>query len=146
MPAVELHFPTSPERAFAILSEPHRYGSWVVGARQIQAADDSWPAEGATFRHEQGLPLVNLEDTTTVLESRPPTHLALEARVRPLMVMQVILDLTPEAGGTRVRMEELPVGGLLAPVLRLPALHPLIRARNLESLRRLRDIALAPGD
>ena len=143
MPPVELHFPTPPERTFELLAEPRRYGFWVVGAREVQAADPDWPRTGATFRHQQGVLLLNVEDTTTVLESRPPHRLKLEARVRPLVVMHVELDLVPVDGGTRVRMEEVPVSGLLAPILRLAPLHPLIRLRNLESLRRLRQAALA---
>jgi len=142
MPSVEVHFPTTPERTFAVLSEPRRYGSWVVGAHEVQASDPHWPAPGSTFRHEQGLPVLNIEDTTTVLESTPPTHLKLEARVRPLLVAHVDLRLVPADGGTRVRMEEVPVGGLLAPILRLPPLRMLTRARNLESLRRLRKMAV----
>jgi len=142
VPSAELDFPTSPERTFAVLSEPQRYGSWVVGAYQVEGADPEWPAPGSTFRHEQGLPLLNIEDTTTVLECEPPTRLRLEARVRPLLVAHVNLTLTPADGGTHVRMEEEPVGGLLAPLLRLPPARALTRLRNLESLRRLRRAAL----
>ena len=142
MPPVELHFPTTPERTFEVLAEPRRYGSWVVGAHEVEASDPHWPAPGATFRHKQGLPVLNIEDTTTVLESTPPTYLKLEARVRPVLVAHVELRLTPDGEGTRVWIEEVPVGGLLAPVLRLRPMHPLVRARNLEALRRLRKIAV----
>lgn len=141
MPTVTFEFPTPPERTFELLSEPRRYGSWVVGAHEIEKADASWPAPGATFQHTQGIPPLTLRDTTTVLESDPPRHLRLEARARPLLVAHVDLRLEPWAGGTRVVMEEIPVSGLLAPVLRLSPLHPFLQARNLESLRRLRDQA-----
>jgi len=142
VPAAELDFPTSPERTFAVLSEPQRYGFWVVGAHQVEDADASWPAPGASFHHEQGLPLLNLDDTTTVLECEPPTHLRLEARVRPFLVAHVDLRLTPTEDGTRVRMHEEAVGGVLAPLLRLPPARALTRLRNLESLRRLRKAAV----
>lgn len=141
MPGIQHVCPAPVERVFAVLSEPQRYGFWVVGAHDIEAADPHWPAPGASFRHEQGLPFVNLEDTSTVLACEPPTHLRLEVRVRPLLVAHVDLRLAPQDGGTRVRMEEEPVGGLLAPVLRRRRARALVRARNLESLRRLCRVA-----
>jgi len=142
VPVAELEFPTTPERTFAVLSEPQRYGSWVVGAHRVERADPEWPAPGSSFHHEQGIPLLNIDDTTTVLECEPPTRLRLEARVRPLLIAHVDLALTPSGTGTLVRMEEQPVGGLLAPLLRLPPARALTRLRNLESLRRLRRAAL----
>lgn len=145
MAAVELYCPASPERIFAVLAEPRRYGAWVVGAREIQAADPHWPAPGASFRHEQGLPLINLEDTTTVLESEPPTHLRFEARVRPLVVAHVDVRLDADGSGTVMRMDETAVGGLLAPLLRLRPGQAAVRARNRASLKRLCRTVLADG-
>jgi uncharacterized protein YndB with AHSA1/START domain len=137
VPTVEHYCPAPPERVFAVLAQPRRYGSWVVGAHEVEAADPHWPAPGASFRHEQGLPVVNLEDTTTVLESDPPTHLRLEARVRPFVVAHVDLRLVPAGSGTLMRMEERAVGGLLAPLLRLRPAQAATRARNRVSLKRL---------
>jgi uncharacterized protein YndB with AHSA1/START domain len=138
MPAVDLYFPNPPEATFRALSEPRRYGSWVVGSRRVEEADPDWPAPGSEFRHEQGIPPLTITDTTEVLEADPPRYIKLEARVRPILVAHIELRLTPHDGGTKVVMEERPVGGLAGPVLRLPPLHLLIKARNLESLRRLR--------
>jgi uncharacterized protein YndB with AHSA1/START domain len=141
MPPVSLHFDTSPERTWEALSEPRAYGFWVTGAHGVHDSDGRWPEPGATFSHSQGLPPLVISDTTTVLEADPPRRLVLEARVRPLLVAHVELIIEPEDGGSRVTMEEQSVGGLLAPLMRLPGVGTLIRARNLESLRRLRKLA-----
>jgi hypothetical protein len=136
-----MHFDTGAERIFAVLSDPGTYADWVVGARSVEAADGTWPARGSTFRHTQGMwPLV-LSDTTSVVSSDPPRRLELEARVRPLLVVRVVLELEPEDGGTRVVMDERPIGGLLELPGRLPPWTELTKLRNLESLRRLRALA-----
>jgi hypothetical protein len=56
-----------------------------------------------------------------------------------------VLTIAPEPGGCLVTMEETAVGGLLAPLLRLPPTGALVRARNVESLRRLRSLAESDG-
>jgi hypothetical protein len=145
MPHAELHFDVPPEHAFAILAQPRHYGFWVTGARAVHEYDPDWPAVGATFRHSQGRwPLV-ISDTATVVDCDPPRRLELEARVRPLLIAHVILTIVPEARGCRVRLEELPTGGVLAPVLSLPPWPGLLSSRNLESLRRLRWLAETAG-
>jgi hypothetical protein len=141
MPAVSMHFDAPPERAWEVLSEPREYGFWVTGARGVHEADPNWPAPGATFRHSQGVAPLVITDTTSVLRSDPPRRLELEARVRPLLIARVIVAIEPEGDGSRVTMEELATGGLLAPLMRLPGAGALIRARNKESLRRMRKVA-----
>ena|SRR5215210_8490497 len=141
MPRVSLHFDTTRERTFEVLSEPGSYQHWVAGARSVEAADGTWPAPGSTFKHTQGMwPLV-LSDTTRVVRSEPPRRLELEARVRPFLVNHVVLELEEEDGGTRVTIDERPVGGLLELPARLPPWPQLTQVRNLESLRRLRGLA-----
>ena len=61
--------------------------------------------------------------------------------MRPLLIARVIVAIEPEGDGSRVVMEEHATGGLLAPLMRLPGAGALIRARNTESLRRLRKLA-----
>jgi uncharacterized protein YndB with AHSA1/START domain len=139
--AVDMHFDVDPERIFAVLSYPPHYGFWVPGSRGVHEYDADWPAVGATFRHSQGRwPLV-ISDTTSVLVCDPPRRLELEARVRPLLVSRVVLTLTAEPGGTRVRMEEHATGGLLGVPAQLPPSPQVLQARNTEALRRLRWIA-----
>jgi uncharacterized protein YndB with AHSA1/START domain len=138
---VEDRFDVPPERAYEVLSEPRRYALWVTGARDVEDADGDWPEVGAEFRHRQGVWPLQIRDTTQVVAADPPRRLELEARVRPLLVARVVLTLRPDGGGTRVTMEELPVGGLLGGVMRRPPFTRFIRARNEESLRRLKAIA-----
>jgi hypothetical protein len=138
MPPVSTHFDAPPERTWEVLSEPREYGFWVTGARGVHEADSNWPASGASFRHTQGISPLVITDTTSVLRSEPPRLLELEARVRPLLVARVLLTIEPDGDGSRVTMDERSTGGLLAPLMRLPGAGALIRARNKESLRRLR--------
>ena len=51
------------------------------------------------------------------------------------------LELTPEAGGTAVKMTENPDGAVRVLALN-PALHVLTKLRNAESLMRLEELAL----
>ena len=53
----------------------------------------------------------------------------------------MLLTIEPEGDGSRVTLDEWSTGGLLAPLMRLPGAGTLIRARNKESLRRLRERA-----
>jgi uncharacterized protein YndB with AHSA1/START domain len=133
-----MHFDAPPEKAWEVLSEPREYGFWVTGAHGVHEADENWPATGATFSHTQGIPPLVINDTTSVVRSEPPRLLELEARVRPLLIAHVLVTVEPEAGGSRVTMDEWSTGGWLAPLTRLPGAGALIRARNKESLRRLR--------
>ncbi len=136
-----MHFDVTPEEAFDVLSQPRRYAFWVTGANAVEDADAEWPEPGTEFRHKQGLWPLHIRDTTQVLGAERPRRLELEARVRPLLVARVTLTLSAEDGGTRVRMEEVPTGGLLRAVLRRPPFPRIIRARNVESLRRLKAVA-----
>jgi uncharacterized protein YndB with AHSA1/START domain len=141
MPPVSLPFDATPERTWTALSQPRGYGFWVTGAHGVHESEGNWPDADATFRHTQGHPPLVISDTTTVLVSEPPRRLVLEARVRPLLIARVELTVEADGGGTRVTMDEQAVGGLLAPLMRLPGAGLLIRARNLESLRRLRALS-----
>lgn len=131
-----------PEAVFAVLADADSYGHWVVGSKEIRAAEGHWPAAGATFHHTQGTVGVNVKDTTTVLESEPPWHLVLEVRARPWIVSVVELSLEPAGTGrTRVRMYEHPTNGVAARVWN-PLLDRLMHVRNAESLRRLGRLAV----
>ena len=70
----------------------------------------------------------------------PPRRLRLRAKARPLGVAHVVLELEPHPGGTRVTMIE-DAGNRLTRLFFNPLTHLLVRGRNFESLRRLRDIA-----
>ena len=136
-----MRFDATPERTFKVLSDPATYSSWVTGAHSVDDVQGRWPAPGSTFRHTQGVWPLLLSDTTSVIRSDPPHRLELEARVRPLLVARVVLELEREDGGTRVTMDERPVGGLLELAMRIPPLPQVTQVRNRESLRRLRGLA-----
>lgn len=127
----------APERVWAVLADPHSYADWVVGARRIRAADETWPASGAMLHHELA---AGIEDSTTVLESDEGKRLVLRARARPAGIAEVVMTVEPNGDGSKVRMEEKAVSG---PASLIPeiVLAPLVKARNEESLRRLGELA-----
>src|SRR5687767_3747833 len=106
MPPVDLHMAVPPERVFDVLSTPLSYADWVVGSRSVERWDPDFPKPGTKFHHTQGRWPVVIADETVVESSEPPHHLVLLAKARPVLIARVILDLQPEAGGTRVTMEE----------------------------------------
>lgn len=132
-----------PGRVYEILSEPDHYGEWVVGSREIRSADSDWPARGTRFQHASGPPLLGSEDDTAVVDTLAPVMLELNARVRPYPGARVTLYLQPEGDGTRVIMIEDPASPVLN-VLIGPLGHAAIKVRNLESLRRLKELAECP--
>lgn len=138
----EIHIDASPEAVFDVLADARTYGEWVVGSREIRAADEHWPAPGSAFDHSVGtVPLV-IKDHTAVVAARPPVMLELRAHARPLPTARITLHLAPDDDGTRVTMIEDPAN-LLLNLLAGPLGHTAIRLRNSESLRRLK--ALAEG-
>jgi uncharacterized protein YndB with AHSA1/START domain len=134
------HFDVPPEQVWAVLADPDSYGRWVVGSKHIRDADPRWPQPGTRFHHTVGMGPIEIKDDTEVLEAREPERLVLRARARPSGVANVILELTPENGGTRVDMQEFPVSGL-AKMVHNPVQDKLIHHRNVESLRRLEELA-----
>lgn len=134
------HINASPERIFAVLSDPDNYGYWVVGSKRIRDADPGFPAEGTKFHHAVGFGPIEVKDHTEVLESKPPNRLKLRAKARPLGTALVTMEIVPEEGGSRVTMIEDPADPLTAFVFN-PLTHLLVRGRNVESLDRLGDLA-----
>lgn len=129
-----------PERVFEVLSDPDSYGFWVVGSSDIRDADAAFPAPGSRFHHTQGILGIGIKDSTRVLECDGARRLVLRVCARPLAVGKVSMQLTPLDGATEVRMDEVPVGGLMAIVPRVLT-DPLTRLRNEISLGRLRRLA-----
>lgn len=140
MAVVSTHVDAPPERVFEVLSVPASYEDWVVGSSEIRDVEGGWPSRGATFHHTQGIPKVGVKDTSTVLEVDPPGYLCLCVRTRPFVVAKVELRMAAEDGGTRIEMTETPVGGWLAPIHN-PLFDLALKARNTESLRRLKRLA-----
>lgn len=131
-----------PETVFELLADPRTYGKWVVGSREIQAADGDWPAPGSGFDHAVGFPPLDINDETVVLGASEPSRLVLKAKARPLPSAHIRIELQPDGNGTRLTMVENFNNGLLN-LLAGPVTHLAIRVRNREALRRLK--ALAEG-
>jgi uncharacterized protein YndB with AHSA1/START domain len=128
------------EDVFELLADPRAYATWVVGSREVRAADGHWPAQGARLAHTIGIPPLLIKDDTMVVDARPPVRLQLRARARPLPSARITLDLQPEGDGTRLTMIE----DLESAILNLaagPLGHIAIRLRNHEALRRLKSMA-----
>lgn len=126
----------TPEQIWAVLADAMSYDRWVVGAKQIRAADGTWPEPGSRLHHTVGMGPFQLADSTLVLESEPPSRLVMEARGRPLGTAWVEIRLEPVDGGTKVTMLEDVSRPPLVRVMK-PALDPLVHSRNTETLRRL---------
>lgn len=136
--------PFTRDRVYEVVSDPRSYPHWLVGTQEILSVDDDWPAPDSAFGHRVGLlgPLT-VKDSTVSEEAEPPARLVLRARARPMGRARVQITFEETASGTRVTMEEGPLG-LVAPLS--PVLQPLIVARNEKSLRRLeRHLADAPA-
>ena len=140
MPTNETDIPASPEEVWAVLVDPHAYPEWVVGARRIRAVDPGWPAPGTAFHHEVGPWPLRVKDNTKVRELVAPTRLVLEARARPAGVALVTITLEDRgAEGTHLVFTEEPCAGPATYIPR-PVLEAMTKARNAESLRRLRNV------
>jgi uncharacterized protein YndB with AHSA1/START domain len=134
----------NPERVWAILGNGHTYPEWVVGAAEARKVDPDYPKPGATLHHTQGIPKIGVRDTSTVLEAEEPRHMLLEVRARPFVVSKVRFELEPVDGGTHLTMYEWGESGL-APKLLGPVFEHLLKVRNAETLRRLRNRAERTG-
>ncbi|HSH21922.1 MAG TPA: SRPBCC family protein [Candidatus Caenarcaniphilales bacterium] len=136
----QIHIDVPPGRVFQVLEEPENYAYWVVGSKDVRDADPNWPQEGSKFHHTIGMGPFELKDNTEVEQVERDRHLVLRTRTRPAGVQRVALELDPEGDGTRVTMRERPVSPALSKLFNLPA-DLLLRGRNAESLRRLKEIA-----
>lgn len=132
-----IHVDLPPEAVFEVLADPRFLANWVVGASRTRWVKGAWPAAGSTVAHSQ---MMVIHDTTTVIASDPPRRLQLEARARPLAVVDVEVTLEPVGGGTEITIVEHVIGGLAA-AFPAPLNDALIRVRNHESVRRLRWLA-----
>jgi uncharacterized protein YndB with AHSA1/START domain len=140
MPTNETDIPARPQEVWAVLTDAYAFPDWVVGARRIRAVEPGWPAPGAAFHHEVGPWPFRVKDNTKVRELVPHTRLVLEARARPAGVAIVTVTLEDRgAEGTHLVLTEEPCAGPATYVPR-PLLEAATRARNAESLRRLRNL------
>ncbi|MDR6326240.1 uncharacterized protein YndB with AHSA1/START domain [Actinoplanes couchii] len=131
-----------PDRVFAVLADGWTYSDWVVGTVHIRDVDEAWPAPGSRLHHKAGPWPLSLHDSSTVLACEPGRELHLKAGLWPLGAAEVRIRLLPvdEGAATRVEMrEDFTDGPLLWARNKLNDL--VLHRRNVESLRRLADVA-----
>jgi uncharacterized protein YndB with AHSA1/START domain len=145
-----------PEAVWDVLADPPSYEEWVVGNTGIRDHDHRWPAPGTEFHHKVGLGPLHVKDKTVALEATSPSdaahaaavggtppvprgRLVMNVRVLPVGHGIVAFELSESGSGTLVRMEERPAGGPIKAIW--PGLDPLVKLRNAETLRRLKNLA-----
>ena len=136
----ETEIEATAEQVWAVLADAHAFPDWVVGARRIRAVDPGWPQPGTAFHHEVGGWPFKIKDNTKVRELVPSSRLVLEARARPAGIAAVTLlveERTP--GRTTVTILEEPIAGP-AKLVPKPIMDVMTKARNAESMRRLRNL------
>lgn len=142
MAVVERVINAVPEQVFAVLKDGWTYSDWVVGTAHIRAVDANWPEPGTRLYHKVGPWPVSVRDHTEVLACTEPTELIVHAKMWPLGEAQVILRLTATGDGrTRVTIGEDFAAGPLRWV-RTKVNDRVLHARNVETLRRLDDLAV----
>jgi uncharacterized protein YndB with AHSA1/START domain len=136
----EIFISVPPGKVFEVLSDPRAYGRWVPGTRMIRAADRDWPAEGAALDHSVGPRRGGISDHTSVRAVLAPVMIELQANARPFATAKILIQLQPEGNGTRVILIEEPAIKALS-LLIGPVGHGLLRLRNADALRRLKELA-----
>ena len=139
MPVNETTIDAPPSAVWDVLADPPSYEEWVVGNTGIRDHDRAWPTPGTEFHHKVGLGPLNVKDKTVALEATAGRLLVMNVRVLPFGHGIVTFELEVSGSGTLVRMGELPAGGPLK--VFWPVLNPLVKLRNAETLRRLKNLA-----
>ncbi|MEV6301613.1 SRPBCC family protein [Actinoplanes sp. NPDC051861] len=130
-----------PERVFSVLADGWSYSDWVVGTVHIRDVDPHWPTPGSKLHHKAGPWPLSLHDSSTVLACEPGRRLRLNAGLWPLGAAIVDIRLEPASENTTrvVIHEDFEAGPLLWIRNRVNDL--ILHRRNIETLRRLADIA-----
>ncbi len=124
------------EQVFDVLRDGFTYGDWVVGTRMIREVDPGWPAKGTKLHYTVGYGPLRKDDETVVLGYVPDVEIELEARAWPAGTAHIRITAAPSGGGTTVSIDEKPHRGP-AKLLHNPLLDLAVKARNVETLRRL---------
>ena len=130
----------APEAVFDVLRDGRSYQQWVVGTRAIREVEPGWPKVGTALHYTVGYGPARKDDETRSRVYEPDRRLELEAHAWPAGTARIALRAEPIEDGTLVTIDEHPLRGL-ARTLHNPALDLLIRARNVETLRRLESLA-----
>ena len=130
----------TPEQVFDVLRDGKTYAHWVVGTRAIRVVDPAWPQEGHRLHYTVGYGPLRKDDVTTSRSYTPDARLELEAHAWPAGTAGIVLTAQATEAGTEVSIDEAPLRGP-AKLLHNPLLDLLIKARNVETLRRLESLA-----
>lgn len=130
----------TPEQVWDVLADGWLYALWVVGAARMRDVDATWPHPGSRLHHSVGTWPLLLDDITEVVECRPGSLLELKAHAWPAGRADVRIRLEARGSETEVMIEENATDG---PAALLPDAieDPLMKWRNVESLRRLAFVA-----
>ncbi|MBQ0895265.1 SRPBCC family protein [Micromonospora sp. U56] len=141
MAIVEKVIDAPPQQVFDVLADGWTYSDWVVGTVHVRDVDDSWPRVGSQLHHKAGPWPLSLHDSSTVLACEPPHKMVIRAGLWPAGEAIVVFTLEPVgADATRVRIGEDFAAGPLR-WIRNKLNDLVLHRRNMETLRRLSDIA-----
>jgi uncharacterized protein YndB with AHSA1/START domain len=130
-----------PDRVFAVLADGWTYSDWVVGTAHIRDVDPSWPAPGSKLHHKVGPWPLSLKDSSTIIACEPNRSMIMTVGLWPLGEGTVKFELEQAgASATRITMHEDFSAGPLQ-WMRNKINDLVLHRRNVESLRRLADIA-----
>jgi hypothetical protein len=129
-----------PKDVFDVLRDGWTYQEWVVGTRKIRAVDPGWPAPETSTHYTIGYGPLRKDDKTTARAYEPDRRLELEAFAWPAGTARIELRVEPVEDGTLVSIDEHPLRGP-AKLLHNPLMDLGIKARNVETLRRLENCA-----
>lgn len=127
----------------AVLADGECYAYWVVLTRQVKRVDGHWPGPGTKLDHSFGLGPFHVHGDTEVLEVCPG-QLVLKAKAYGVGAARVSVSLEPSGGQTTATLDE----DIIEPACLTwlnPLVAPLVRLRNIESLRRLEALATQRG-
>jgi len=138
----EAHLEAAPAAVWSVLCDAYAYPHWIVGSKVTVRADPGWPRPGAEFRVKVGIGPLSYTDKTVCRDVEPPHHIALHAGGGGVAGANVDIRIEPAGSGTHITLLEDPAG-LSAFLRRIGPLQRLIHKRNVESLRRLKQIVEA---
>lgn len=126
----------TPRQVFDVLRDGFSYGDWVVGTRTIRAVDPEWPTKGSRLHYTVGYRPLRKDGHTSVLSYRPDVEIELEAYAWPAGAAHIRITARPVDDGALVQIDEAPSRGP-GRLLHNPLTDLLVKARNVETLRRL---------
>jgi hypothetical protein len=127
-------------RVWDVLADPALYAEWVAGTAETRHRAGRWPERGSSLNYDVGAGPFRIGDQTTVIEAETHERLLLRARAGRVATIRVEISLKECDGMTLIRIDE-DVSGGAAGILPDLITDLLIKARNVWSLERLRDLA-----